>query len=161
MKPKNLMIGVLVIALIAFLSVGAISQFQKDQAQEIESTPPITSEAQSGVSESGSEMMADSMDAYENGEYMAKGSYRSPAGAEEVDIKITLENGVVTQADFTGLATNSTSQRLQRLFDEGFEAEVVGKPIDNVMLTVVNGSSLTPKGFMDALEKIKDDARKS
>ena len=36
---------------------------------------------------------------------------------------------------------------------------VVGKNIDEVAITKVAGSSLTPKGFTDALEKIKADAK--
>ncbi len=36
---------------------------------------------------------------------------------------------------------------------------VVGKKIDEVQLTKVAGSSLTPKGFMDALEKVKTEAK--
>jgi 23S rRNA (uracil1939-C5)-methyltransferase len=40
-----------------------------------------------------------------------------------------------------------------------FFIQVVGKNIEELNLTVVNGSSLTPKGFMDALAKIKVDAQ--
>jgi hypothetical protein len=47
---------------------------------------------------------------------------------------------------------------MQGKFKEGFEEAVVGKPLDEIALTVVNGSSLTPKGFMDALTKVKLEA---
>jgi hypothetical protein len=36
---------------------------------------------------------------------------------------------------------------------------VVGKNISELQLTKVSGSSLTPQGFMDALEKIKAEAQ--
>lgn len=98
---------------------------------------------------------------YEDGVYEATGAYTSPAGAEEVEISITLEDGVVSDATFTGKATNTASIRLQKSFAEGFEEQVVGKPIDEISLTVVNGSSLTPQGFMDALEQIKSEATQS
>ena len=48
---------------------------------------------------------------------------------------------------------------MQGNFKAGFSELVVGKPVDQVSLSVVNGSSLTPKGFMDALAKIKAEAK--
>ena len=97
--------------------------------------------------------------AYADGTYTEKGTYTSPAGAEPVTVSVTLENGIVTTATFAGSATNPGSIMNQEKFSKGFAGQVVGKPIDAIALTVVNGSSLTPKGFMDALSKIKVDAR--
>jgi uncharacterized protein with FMN-binding domain len=95
---------------------------------------------------------------YKDGTYTAVGNYRSPAGSEQVDITITLVNGRVSDATFAGEGVNPTTKRLQGMFAAGFKEFVVGKPIDSISLTVVNGSSLTPKGFMDALQKIKIEA---
>ncbi|KXK09170.1 MAG: hypothetical protein UZ21_OP11001000228 [Microgenomates bacterium OLB22] len=50
---------------------------------------------------------------------------------------------------------------MQGLFAEGYKTQVVGKSIDELKLDVVNGSSLTPKGFEDALQKIKTEAAAS
>ncbi|OGK56510.1 hypothetical protein A3H83_01485 [Candidatus Roizmanbacteria bacterium RIFCSPLOWO2_02_FULL_39_8] len=72
---------------------------------------------------------------------------------------MTLKDDIVASAQFTGLGTHTTTKRMQGLFKAGFSEKVVGKPIDSIALTVVNGSSLTPKGFMDALEKIKAQAK--
>lgn len=96
---------------------------------------------------------------YKNGTYSATGTYVSPAGQEEVEITLTLQGDIVTSAVFVGKATNPGSVKNQALFKAGFEQYVVGKPIDSINLTVVNGSSLTPKGFMDALMKIKAQAK--
>lgn len=95
---------------------------------------------------------------YEDGTYTATGNYRSPNGPEEVDVKITIKDQKVTAAEFTGKATNPTSRQMQTQFNNGFKQQVVGKPIKDISLTVINGSSLTPKGFMDALAKIKTQA---
>lgn len=96
--------------------------------------------------------------AYKNGTYSADGVYRSPAGAEEIHVTVTLKDDVVTAAQVEGTATHPKSKAMQEAFIAGFGAQVVGKSIDELSLGVVNGSSLTPKGFMDAVAKIKVEA---
>lgn len=100
----------------------------------------------------------DSDSDYIDGEYVASGNYISPAGEEEVIVTLTLEDDVIVDAEFDGQAVHPTSRKMQGQFSEGFEAEVEGKSLDEIALTVVNGSSLTPKGFMDAVAKIKAEA---
>ena len=95
---------------------------------------------------------------YKDGSYDVVGTYTSPAGPEEIEVKLVLANGMVSDAEVLVKAENATSKKLQGMFVEGFEKEVVGKSIDEIDLDVVNGSSLTPKGFMDALAKIKEEA---
>lgn len=96
--------------------------------------------------------------AYQDGTYSADGVYRSPAGAEEIHVTLTLNDDVVTAAQVEGSATNPKSKAMQAAFISGFGTQVVGKSIDDLSLGVVNGSSLTPKGFMDAVAKIKVEA---
>lgn len=96
--------------------------------------------------------------AYRNGKYSAEGSYQSPAQLEKIGVEVTLADGVITDSVFTVEGKHPTSKMMQQKFSEGFKKLVVGKNIDEVSLTVVNGSSLTPKGFMDALSKIKKQA---
>lgn len=96
---------------------------------------------------------------YTDGTYTKTGTYTSPAGSETVVVSVVLENDVVKSATFTGQATNPGSKLNQGKFSAGFSNQVVGKPIDDISLTVVNGSSLTPKGFMNALTQIKAEAR--
>lgn len=95
---------------------------------------------------------------YADGTFAAAGTYRSPAGSEEVHISLTLKHGIVAVATYQGTATNPKSVKFQEMFGQGFQEAVVGKSIDSLNLTVVNGSSLTPMGFMDALSKIKAEA---
>ncbi len=96
---------------------------------------------------------------YKDGTYTSTGVYKSPAGPEKLSVSLTLVNGVVTDATVTGDATNEVSVKLQKAFIDGYQTLVVGKSIDAINLTVVNGSSLTPIGFMDALTKIKAQAQ--
>lgn len=98
---------------------------------------------------------------YADGTYSALGSYISPAGEENVYVTLVLEGNLIKDASVEVRAENPGSKMMQEAFAAGFKTEVVGKNIDEVSLVVVNGSSLTPKGFMDALSKIKMEARVS
>jgi|GEM_PF-1355778 len=96
--------------------------------------------------------------AYEDGTYSADGIYRSPAGTEDIKVTLTLTDDIVTSAQVVGTATNPKSKMMQQAFIDGYSTLVVGKSIDALSLGVINGSSLTPKGFMDAVVKIKAEA---
>lgn len=96
---------------------------------------------------------------YKNGMYSATGNYTSPAQKEEVGVELVIKDDVITSAKFTEHPSNPTTATMQKKFKDGFETFVVGKNVDEINLTVVNGSSLTPKGFMDALNKIKTEAK--
>ncbi len=95
---------------------------------------------------------------YADGTYTASGAYAAPSGGEQVEVTLTLANDIVTNAVFVGKATQPTSAFMQERFKAGFTEQVVGKSIDSISLTVVNGSSLTHGGFMNALAKIKTQA---
>lgn len=95
---------------------------------------------------------------YKNGTYSEVGHYSSPSGEESVNVSLTIDNGKVTASTFKGTAELGKSLQFQTAFGAGYQEFVVGKSIDEISLDVVNGSSLTPKGFMDALKKIKAEA---
>lgn len=71
---------------------------------------------------------------------------------------MTLEDGVITAVEVTPTATIVTSRDFQERFAEAVPDEVVGRPIDEVELDYLAGSSGTTLGFNDALEKIKAQA---
>lgn len=96
---------------------------------------------------------------YKDGTYSSIGTYTSPAGKEEVGVSLTLRDNVITSVTFTPKATNEVSIKLQGMFSSGYKELVVGKDINTVKLDKVSGSSLTPKGFNDAIEKIKLQAQ--
>ncbi|MCA9381313.1 calcium-binding protein [Candidatus Dojkabacteria bacterium] len=96
---------------------------------------------------------------YTDGTYSSTGSYLSPAGSEEVLVTVTLENDVITDVNVEPQATNPTSVFMQNNFADGIKDVIVGKNIDDVEYPGnINGSSLTGKGFIDAIELIKADA---
>ncbi len=96
---------------------------------------------------------------YKDGSYSATGEYRSPGGPEQIDITLTVNDDKVTDAVAVSKAVNPTSQKFQGQFVAGIKAQVVGKSLDEVQVTKVSGSSLTPKGFTDAVTKIKAQAK--
>lgn len=102
---------------------------------------------------------ASSEASYADGTYTATGHYISPAGEESVEVTLTLASDVVTGVEIGVLAENPGSKMLQGLFSEGIGEKVIGKDIDSIELfSSVNGSSLTPKGFDEALQSIKAEA---
>ncbi|MEN9649435.1 MAG: hypothetical protein RL094_402 [Candidatus Parcubacteria bacterium] len=100
-----------------------------------------------------------STQSYKDGTYTASGSYKSPAGAESIDVSLVLKGDVVTDATVTAKAINPISKDLQAKFISGFKAQVVGKSIASLKLGNVSGASLTPIGFNNAVEQIKVKAR--
>lgn len=98
---------------------------------------------------------------YNDGEYSAEGEYQSPNGNEKIVISVVLKDSKIDDVFVETEADNPTSQQYQDRFAGGIEKEVVGKHIDNVSVSRVNGSSLTPKGFEVALNEIKLEALKT
>ncbi|OGD81617.1 hypothetical protein A2572_04545 [Candidatus Collierbacteria bacterium RIFOXYD1_FULL_40_9] len=136
-----------IIAILAFVlnnSKPETNTLQTGQSpQQIITPTPSTSE---------STTLVDSQIA--DGVYEATGEYTSPAGPEVVPIKLTLKDGVIESIEFNQKATNPNTIKFQGMFKEGYKTLVVGKKITDVKLDKVSGSSLTPKGFNDAIQKI-------
>lgn len=95
---------------------------------------------------------------YADGTYTESGNYTAPSGTETVEVTVTLADGVITDVEVVGDATDPQAQIMQGEFIGGIEAEVVGKNIDELNVDKVGGSSLTSGGFNLAIEAIKDDA---
>ena len=97
---------------------------------------------------------------YKEGSYSATGQYQSPGGGQEIKIRITLGNdGTITDTSAEGDDKSSDSRFYQSSFISKYKDKVVGKNIDEVKLDRVGASSLTPIGFNNALEDIKQEAK--
>lgn len=96
---------------------------------------------------------------YKDGSYTMVGQYVSPGGDEEIGVTVTLKDNVITEAEVKPMATRPNSVTFQGIFAENYKPFVIGKNINDVKLDKVSGSSLSPKGFNDAIEKIKAEAR--
>ncbi len=158
-------IGFLVFAGVAAGAVAFALSSKKDtdpvQTQDNKSNPTTsiaTSTIEATTTASSTPPLA--VTEYKNGTYSASGTYKSPAGIEIVNVSVVLENDIVTETSFKGMAENPKSIGFQEQFANGYRALVIGKNIDTIKLTKVSGSSLTPIGFNDALGKIRDEAER-
>ncbi len=95
---------------------------------------------------------------YKDGTYSTVGSYKSPAGPEEIGVTLTLKNNIITDITVTPKATARRSIELQNAFAADYKPMVLGKSIVGLSLGKVAGASLTPMGFNDALAKIEAQA---
>jgi hypothetical protein len=93
-----------------------------------------------------------------DGTYTVTGGYQSPNGPETVVVTVSVADGIVTEAVVEPQASNATSSRYQGQFAGGIADEVVGKPLAEVEVTRVAGSSLTGRGFNEALDQIRAEA---
>jgi uncharacterized protein with FMN-binding domain len=93
---------------------------------------------------------------YRDGDYQAKGWYGGLPS--NIGVAITLRDDQVTDVQVTANATDPTSLDYQERFADAVTDVVVGKPIDEVRVSRLAGSSGTPDGFNQAIERIKDQA---
>lgn len=137
-KPNTFFTGVIVFAVIATLSAGTILLQNQSQQTDATAIRPIrvTNTAENSQT------------------YQATGNYTSPGGPETIAVEVTVTDGVITNAQVTPHAKHPTSQKFQTEFVDNFSPQVIGQPIAGLQLDKVAGSSLTPKGFNDALQKI-------
>jgi uncharacterized protein with FMN-binding domain len=93
---------------------------------------------------------------YADGTYRATGWYGGLPSS--IDVTVTLDDDVITDVEVTPNATIPTSLDYQERFAEAIPGIVVGKRIDEVRVSRVAGSSGTPDGFNDALDRIRAEA---
>ena len=96
---------------------------------------------------------------YKDGTYEATGSYDSPGGPESLGVSVTIQNNVVTATSAKPEANDPTAQEFQNGFIQGYKTFVVGKNVNDILLSNVSGSSLTSQGFNDSLAQIKVQAK--
>jgi len=136
MDKTKIITGLVIIAAIAVLTSGVFFLNSKPRTSNLESRT-----------------------SYKNGAYTEDGHYQSPGGPESITVKVILQNGKIVDSEVTSRAELPNSRIFQGKFIGGYKEFVTGKNIDEVNLTHVSGSSLTSKGFNDAIEKIKADAK--
>jgi uncharacterized protein with FMN-binding domain len=93
-----------------------------------------------------------------DGSYTATGGYQSPGGASAVAVTLTLKSGTITALKVVPKAENPTAQQYESQFASGVNAVAVGKPIADLQVGAVSGSSLTSQGFEKALAAIRSKA---
>lgn len=94
---------------------------------------------------------------YANGIHTATGQYGGLPSS--ITVTVTLSDNVITDVEVTPHATDATSRDYQERFADAVPAEVVGKPIDEVRVGRLAGSSGTPDGFNAAIQRIKEQSQ--
>ena len=97
---------------------------------------------------------------YRDGTYSATGNYTRPGGPDKINVTVTLKKNIVRSVRVTPGSSHPVASRFQRLAAGSIASQVVGKNIDSVNVGKTAGSSLTPKGFNNAISKIKSQARR-
>lgn len=151
MQNKTFITGILVVAIVVALTAGTI-YYTNSQNMALQNE-----QVQSALADRASLSYEDFL-TYADGEYMSVGTYTSPGGGESIDVTITLENNIVTNAEVVANAQLPISKNYQNTFIENYQDMVIGKDINELQLNVVSGSSLTPIGFNNALEDIRQQA---
>lgn len=149
-SQRKVVIPIAIAALLLFGLLAAYLMRPTDSEGASTNTGTVTTEQSADSSEATLE--------YKDGTYAAVGDYTSPGGSESIDVSLTIKDSVVTDATVTAKAVNPNSKEYQAKFISGYKAEVVGKSLAQLQLGAVAGSSLTPKGFNDALADIKTQA---
>ena len=156
--PNKAIVGIIIVALIAIIAGGGyiVSRSSDDQAKTTEQSNSASKDTASDTNVE--ENQVATAGTYNNGTYEATGSYNSPGGRESIKVALTIADGKVSDSTVTSEAKNPTAKSYQADFISGYKTQVVGKSVDEIQLDSVAGSSLTPDGFEDALEQIKQDA---
>lgn len=124
-------------------------------AASTETTSPTTqatSESKPAEATNATAVLAD-------GNYTTKGSYRSPAQTEDVEFTFTIKDGAVEDVVLVKESSIPMSEKYQDMFMEGIKKEIIGKKLTEIgTFDRVNGSSLTSKGFNQAMAELKQKA---
>jgi uncharacterized protein with FMN-binding domain len=96
---------------------------------------------------------------FKDGSYKSEGTYDSPGGIHKVQVELILKDGVITDSIVTADSSDSESRQYQNKFLNGYKSLVIGKKVDSITLGRVSGSSLTSKGFNEAVQKIGAQAK--
>lgn len=93
---------------------------------------------------------------YADGTYTATGQYGGQPSF--ITVTVILKDGLVTAVQVKPHATVPRSLELQRSFAAAVPKVVIGKPIDQIRVGKLAGSSGTPRGFNDTIQKIRQQA---
>lgn len=155
-SPNKTLIAIIVVVLLVAAMAAVVVLTNNQSASDSTSTSETASDTPTGSSDS--ESSTGSSGNYEDGTYSATGSYQTPGGQESIGVKVTLADGVITDAQVTSQGKSGESQQYQGEFISSYKSQVVGKKISEVSLSRVAGSSLTSGGFNDALADIEKQA---
>ncbi|MEI6659961.1 MAG: hypothetical protein WCK91_00885 [bacterium] len=164
-SKKGLGIGIAVVAMAVVVFV-TYSQSSNKQTLDKTVVPPIDSKT-SGTpvsTEPKVKPVTTPVDTkktsiYKDGTYTAVGSYMSPGGSDNLGVTLTLKSDIVTDVSLDLQAGDRTSERYQNIFAGSYKQYVIGKNISALNLGKISSSSLTPRGFNNAIADIRTQAK--
>lgn len=150
----------IIVAVVLVAAVTAVVVFSSRQSnnQGVTADNETAQTNQATTSGSGTNN-ATTSGSYKDGTYSATGRYQTPGGSESIGVNVTIADGTITDASVTQRPISDEAHEYQAAFASGFKSQVVGKKINDVSLTRVAGSSLTPDGFNNAIDTIKTQAQ--
>lgn len=119
----------------------------QSDSPDTSTTAPATSQSSSSAS------------TYKDGTYAATSDYFVPHSDETIQVKLTLNNGTITQVSIANSESDRESAEYQEEFASLYKSHVVGKKIDGLRLTIIAGASDTTEAFNEALSRIASKAQ--
>jgi uncharacterized protein with FMN-binding domain len=173
-KPNNTKLkvtsAVVVIVAVVMLTIAStITKAQQSTQSAIISTPTTSSPTSTTStstaapattsSQSSSTTSASTSSGYKDGTYTATSDYYVPHGYEEIQVSLTLKNGIITDSSIQNSEGNGESAQYQEAFASRYKSYVTGKSISGLNLSYVAGASDTTQGFNDAVSQIQNQAK--
>ncbi|HEY8886574.1 MAG TPA: hypothetical protein VIM31_03710 [Candidatus Microsaccharimonas sp.] len=168
-KPKNTTLKVTsaVIVTLAVVMLLIASNVTKTQqaAQSVITTPiattaaPTATTATTATTQSTTSSSTASSSGYKDGTYTASTDYYIPRGSEQIQVSLTIKNGIVTDSSIVNSEGDRQSAQYQQAFASSYKSHVTGKSISSLELSYVAGASDTTQGFNDAVSQIQTEAK--
>lgn len=116
--------------------------------------PPVNQTTQPSASNTTSSVPATLTSSYKDGTYTATSNYYVPHGYENIQVSLTIKDGVVTDSSITNSESDRDSAAYQEDFASQYKNYVIGKSVSGLKLQVTAGASDTTQGFNDAVSQI-------
>jgi uncharacterized protein with FMN-binding domain len=145
----------LVSAVLVGVLAGCASTTSDSSSSSSGGTSSGSTSATSTTDDSSSSALATS---YKDGTYTTDSDYTSPGGQEEIAVKVTVKNNVVTAVTVSTVSAQGEGAQYQARFENAISSAVVGKSLSGLSVSTVAGASLTSTAFNSALGSIRSDA---
>lgn len=96
---------------------------------------------------------------YKDGTYTASASYMVPHGQNNIQVSLTLSGGKLSSVSTTDSYSDRESAMYIDSFKSALSAQIVGQPLSDISPSRIGGASDTTKGFNDALDIIRNEAK--
>lgn len=142
--------GIIAIVIIAGVVGGTI--LTSREGPETEVTANSSTATQSTVNTS-------TTATYNDGTYSAPGTYQTQESTVTINVSITISGGTITSSAVTSESPSKESKEYIADFIAAYKGFVEGKQLGSLQVSRIAGASLTTRGFNEALNAIRDQAK--